>query len=137
MRPITKITILGIRLGVIALVVYWIMMFVGTHLPNVPDAAPKVDDKVMHFSAFFGLALILCYVSEHAPRWKRFGRIAIVALLYAGVDEFTQGFVPQREPDWLDFLADASGIGTAIAFYILAQVIFGRLIAARATSNAA
>ena len=70
MRPITKITILGIRLGVIVLIVYWIVIFVGTHIPEVPDAAPKINDKVMHFGAYCGLTFFLCYVSKPAPRWK-------------------------------------------------------------------
>jgi len=127
MRPTTKITILGTRLGVIVLAVYWILLFVGTHIPVIPANVPKVNDKVMHFTAFFGLAFFLCYVSKPGPRWKRFGRIAAVALLYAAVDEYTQRFVPRRQPDWMDFLANAAGIFSAIACYMLAQIIYQRV----------
>ena len=138
MRPITKITILGIRLGVIALIVYWIAIFVGTHLPVVPDVGPRVSDKTKHFCAYFGLALILCYVSKPGPRWKRFGGIAVLGVCYAAFDEYTQGFVPRRQPDWMDFLADALGVVTAIALYAFAQIVFQYVwksrLASRATS---
>ena len=135
MRPVTKITILGTRLGVIALVVYWILIFVGTHIPEIPDSAPKINDKVMHFCAYFGLTICLCYVSNPGVPWKRFGRIALIALTYAGIDEFTQSFVPTRTADWMDFAADTLGITTAIGFYLLAQAIVRRYLQARTKSG--
>lgn len=127
MRPVTRIKILGIRLGVIALTVYWITIFIGTHLPDVPDVVSLVNDKVKHFAAFFGLTTLLCYVSSRQKRekntlWrgaaKRFGAVAAVALAYAAIDEWSQRFVAGRHPDILDFLADAAGIASAIAVYL-------------------
>ena len=136
MRPITKITILGLRLGVIALIVYWITIFVGTHLPVPPDMGPKVGDKAKHFLAYFGLAFFLCYVSKPGPRWRRFGGIALVTLCYAGFDEYTQRFVPPRQPDWMDFFADASGVTTAVLLYMLAQIVLQYLYKSRLASRA-
>ena len=40
MRPVTKITILGLRLGVVALAVYWAVIFLGTHLPAAVSITP-------------------------------------------------------------------------------------------------
>lgn len=135
MRPVTKITILGTRLGVIALIVYWILIFIGTHIPEIPSSAPKINDKVMHFCAYFGLTTFLCYVSKPNVFWKRFGRIALIALSYAGIDEFTQSFVPSRTADWLDFAADACGTASAIGCYVLAQTVVRRYLLSRGKSS--
>ncbi|MCO8124860.1 VanZ family protein [Stieleria sp. TO1_6] len=126
MRPITGITILGFRLGVIALVGYWITLFLGTHWPAGAEIVPDVSDKVKHFSAFFGLALLCCYVSEsprsdHAATVRRFGMIVVGLMIYAVIDELTQFFSPGRHPDPLDALADTGGIVSAVILYLIAR----------------
>ena len=130
MQPVTKITVLGVRLAIVALVFYWLLMFTGTHLAastlEVADSlAPKVSDKVKHFAAFFLLGTLLCYVTN-SDRWlRRFFSIGLVGMLYAGIDEYTQRFVPGRYPDFYDFVADSLGLWTAIIAYMLAKVLFG------------
>lgn len=126
MRPITKITIVGVRLGVVVLAFYWVLIFVGTHLPSVAGIAPRVNDKVMHFGAYFLLGALLCYITTSTRLPQRFAMIAGVGLLYAAVDEFTQSFVPGRTSDVKDFFADAAGLFTAIAFYAIARTLFRR-----------
>ncbi len=67
MRPVTKITIFGFRLAIVVLAAYWLCIFVGTHLPNmgeIVDLRFEVNDKVKHFSAFFLLGGLLCYVTN-------------------------------------------------------------------------
>ena len=44
-------------------------------------------------------------------------------MLYAGIDEYTQRFVPGRYPDFYDFVADSLGLWSAIAAYILAKLM--------------
>lgn len=122
MRPITGITILGLRLGVIALAVYWIALFAGTHWPSGVQIATEVSDKLKHFTAFFGLALLCCYVTSNPPNdrratAKRFLKITLSLSLYACIDELTQAFIPGRYPDWYDVLADIAGILAAITLY--------------------
>ncbi len=70
MRPVTKITIFGFRLAMVVLGLYWLAIFVGTHLPGALVVTPNVNDKVKHFSAFFVLGGLLCYVTN-SPRWFR------------------------------------------------------------------
>ncbi|TWT50328.1 VanZ like family protein [Rubripirellula amarantea] len=123
MRPVTKISIVGIRLAILVLAVYWIGIFTGTHLPKFADFSPDVNDKVKHFSAFFGLATLLCYVTTSPKLWKRFSIIAVVCMSYAAIDEITQGLVPGRVPDFRDFCADTLGILTAISLYATARWI--------------
>lgn len=126
MRPVTKITIFGFRLAIIVLAFYWICIFVGTHLPNIgeiTDLRLNVNDKVKHFSAFFLLGGLLCYVTN-SQRWLlRFSLIGLVGMVYAAIDEITQSFIPGRYPDVLDFAADSAGLWTAILVYVAAKGI--------------
>ena len=131
MRPVTKITIFGFRLAVVVLAAYWLCLFVGTHLPNMGEILDLrlggihgVNDKVKHFSAFFLLGGLLCYVTN-SPHWfKRFAIIGLVGMLYAAIDEMTQNFIPGRYPDVLDFAADTAGLWTAIAVYVGAKYVY-------------
>ena len=117
MRPVTRLNLFGIRLAILVLAIYWAAIFTGTHLPDVLDFSPKMHDKSKHFLAFFGLATLLCYVTNSQNVIKRFGTIAIACLIYAAVDEVTQAWVPGRVPDFQDFVADAIGVGLAIGGY--------------------
>lgn len=126
MRPVTKITILGIRLGVVVLACYWLTLFVGTHLPAVADFSPKVNDKFKHFGAFFMLGTLMCYVTTSTNLLSRFGCIALVGMAYAAIDEFTQSFVPGRYADPYDFVADSAGLISAIAVYALLRFLLRR-----------
>ncbi|MDM4014438.1 VanZ family protein [Roseiconus lacunae] len=126
MRPVTGIKILGMRLGVVLLVSYWIVLFTGTHLPSTRVIAPQMNDKSKHFGGYFVLALLLCYVSHTNPKRtypnaSRFGSIAAVLFLYGCLDEWSQQFARGRQPDVWDLFADACGITSAILFYIVVK----------------
>ena len=99
MRPVTKITIFGVRLAIVVLSLYWLLIFLGTHLPLSVNIAGQTNDKVKHFSAFFVLGGLLCYVTN-SPRWfLRFTSIGLAGMAYAAIDEWTQRFIPVRVPD--------------------------------------
>ena len=123
MRPVTRLNLFGIRLAILVLSLYWIGIFTGTHLPDVLDFSPKMHDKSKHFLAFFGLATLLCYVTNSQNAIKRFGVIAITCLIYAAVDEVTQAWVPGRVPDFRDFVADSIGVGLAIGAYASLKLV--------------
>ena len=90
---------------------------------EIVDLRFEVNDKVKHFSAFFLLGGLLCYVTN-SPRWlKRFVIIGVVGMTYAAIDEITQNFIPGRYPDVFDFVADAAGLWTAIAIYVAAKYV--------------
>ncbi|TWU02289.1 VanZ family protein [Stieleria varia] len=133
MRPITNITILGARLGVIALVLYWIAIFVGTHLPKMPEFVPTVSDKLKHGVAYFGLGILGCYVSGGTKAAStagtsrlmiRFAVVMVLGIAYAGIDEWTQGMVPGRTPDWKDFQADVVGLAAALVCYLTLRTLW-------------
>lgn len=117
------------RLVVLAgVLLYWGALFVGTHLPGDdridPQHFPQLD-KVIHAAAFAGLALLVC--TGAAGWWRpglQFYLVVICSLaLYAGIDELTQGFVPYRQSDPRDWLADMlgtlAGVGAFAAIYWL------------------
>lgn len=139
MRAVTGIAIFGIRFGVLVLAVYWTALFVGTHLPAGLVPSGGVSDKSKHFLAFAILTLLLLHVTQpesngskrHGigdkekprPRFRYFWILAGVAI-YAIFDEFTQGLIPGRVPDKMDFLADMCGVLVAITldFGILSRI---------------
>ena len=101
-----------------ALAIYWVTIFVGTHLPASIRLTPDVSDKLKHFVAFAGLTFLMCYATTSRRTLARFGTIAAVVLIYAAVDEWSQRFVPRRVPSVGDFLADAAGMLTVMLPYI-------------------
>lgn len=119
MRPVSGIRVFGIRFGILMLSAYWCLIFTGTHLPKIPRGIPRINDKVMHFTAFFVLATLMSYCTNSPQLWKRFGVIAAVCLIYAMIDELTQSLVRGRTTDIYDFIADAAGTLSAIALYLI------------------
>ena len=90
---------------------YWLVMFVGTHRPGSIVHSSGHTDKLYHFGAFFGLAVLLgvCIGCFRAVRlWQYAGIIGGVAC-YGIVDELTQTLAKNRTADPLDWLADICG----------------------------
>jgi len=124
MQPTTKISIFGFRLATVVLGIYWLAIFTGTHLPKIPQSVPLLDDKAIHFTAYFFLVVQMCYATNSTRWFRRFAAIAGIAMIYGAIDELSQGLVPNRTPDLLDYAADVAGIWTAIAFYIGAKYLY-------------
>lgn len=105
----------------IALAVYWLAMFTGTHIPRIPvPMEGGGTDKWLHFGAYAGLGFLLSAVmfarrarsgDELGGRgvFFRIATVVAIGLLYGAADEWLQGFVG-RDPDLWDWYADAAGI---------------------------
>lgn len=96
----------------VALPVYWIVLFIATHAPvvRIPGEFPH-SDKLVHFSAF-GILAFLVWRFAQALRsiGDRFVWAAGAGLIaYAAFDEYLQQFVG-RHTDVADFGADAAGV---------------------------
>lgn len=95
------------------------VIFVASSRPAIPPAFEAVSDKVLHAAAYAVLS-VLC-VRALSNRWA--SRITLgvaaaalaIATAYGASDEIHQHFVPPRQMDALDLLADASGAGIAAA----------------------
>lgn len=97
------------------------MIFLLSDQPVFRSFLFRHSDKLLHALAFGGLAYLLAWgVVRACPGWSLF-RVLLVAVLvtvaYGGLDEFHQSFVPRREPDLLDLLADGVGaLGAVLVF---------------------
>jgi len=79
----------------------------------IPTLSFPYADKLAHATiyAVYG-ALLLRALWLSSPRLA--GVIVVVPVVlyvagFGGIDEFYQGFVPHRTPEWLDWVADMSG----------------------------
>ncbi len=102
----------------IALPVYWIALLAATHYPRVriPGELPS-SDKVVHFVAFGVLAALFWRFLAARPRPVTAATVwiaALVLVLYATLDEYTQQFVG-RYTDLADWVADLAGILCVLA----------------------
>jgi VanZ family protein len=89
-------------------------------LPNLPTFGFVWEDKILHTTAYFvfGLSLIFFLISNFQNLLLK--SIALIAFsigaFYGITDEVHQLFVPGRQSDILDWVADVVGILLSIAF---------------------
>jgi VanZ family protein len=81
--------------------------------PMLPSAI-NFWDKAQHALGFFGLTwlALLAYPRKARPQ------LGVVLLLLGGAIELAQWATGWRQGDWLDLLADAVGISTALALWL-------------------
>lgn len=97
-------------------------LFVGGHHPASAHMIPAPWDKAAHLSLFALLGVLL------KLRWPRLPApliLVLCALLGLG-DEIHQSFVPGRQPDWADGLADILGCSLGLATLHYRQRFFGQ-----------
>jgi VanZ family protein len=131
-------------LAVLAIGLYWAMLFLLTHLPGeVDEVRPKRRvphlDKLAHAAAFAGLAALACVAATAFRPVTPSVLVGIAGVLaaYAAVDELTQGWIRDRTPDLRDWLADMLGMLAGMGAFLLARrALVGRLAKA-ATAPAA
>jgi VanZ family protein len=107
----------------LALVCYWLALFVSTHLPTeVVSVAVTTSDKTIHVIAYAGLALLLAMAWHVAVGPVTFRHLCLAWLalvVYGAVDEWTQ--IPVgREASVGDWLADALGAAIGLAIFACA-----------------
>ena len=106
----------------IALVVYWAVLCVGTHVPGGVIVTPPTSDKVLHAVAYLGLTLLLVLLSRHLgwQRWRLYAGTLLIASCYGAMDELGQILVPGRNADVNDWAADVLGAVAGLTLYWLA-----------------
>ncbi len=89
----------------------------------VPEGVVDIDltgiDKIVHLAAWFGLALLA------ALGWPRWRGLALIGLPLVGLALEVAQQGAGRDFDWLDALANAAGIGLAVAL----SAVITRLLA--------
>lgn len=106
---------------------YWVLIFVGTHLPMPPKTHVNVNDKLQHAGAYAGLAfLLLAAARAFKPRrLSTYVVVVLIGLAYGAADELTQLLVPNRSAEVLDWTAD--GVGLVIGAVCFAVIDFAIL----------
>lgn len=77
--------------------------------PRPPPEAGLLWDKLNHLAAFGSLA-----VAGYLGFQRRWVPVALCLLAYGGLIEVLQSFIPLRNGEWVDLLADAIGIGSGL-----------------------
>ncbi len=98
------------RLAIVVLVVYWIMLFTGTHIRIPPEKTLGVNDKALHLNGYWALGMLLALVImlRSGPKWSRAAMVVATVAAYGAVDEWTQLLV-DRDCDFYDWVADIVG----------------------------
>ncbi|MFQ5794488.1 MAG: VanZ family protein [Candidatus Bipolaricaulia bacterium] len=103
----------------ITLLGYTGLIFYLSNQPSIPMPArfPGLD-KLFHWGEY--LVLTLLAIQVIVPKsGKAMVGVVIGCLIYAASDELHQMFVPGREADVFDGLADAAGVLTAVLSFSL------------------
>jgi VanZ family protein len=111
------------------LIVYWLIMFTGTHWPHVSlEGYPSNFDKVLHFTGYAGFGfLIAVWVSTKRPFGRRdFAAAFAVIFAYAIFDEVTQPYFG-RDCEFLDMVADWIGGLSGLGVFLVLRVALRRL----------
>ena len=107
------------------LIFYWALIFILTTLPgNMLPHTIKLSDKIEHILAYFGLAFLLSFaIRFFRENYLILSRIFLslgISFLYGSFDELHQMFIPKRQADFLDLMADTLG---AILGILIAELI--------------
>ncbi len=105
--------------------VYWISLFIGTHVPHGVRGIGRVNDKLLHFGAYAGLAFLLA-AALTSLRVKHGALLLpiVIAALYGCFDELSQLAVQGRHADIADWAADVFGAGVGVfAFGVLSLLV--------------
>jgi VanZ family protein len=108
--------------------VYWLAMFVGTHVPlsRPPANDPYSLDKLLHAAAFAGLAFLVTAVGWACGfrSWKLYASVFVILAVYGIFDEASQAFVRRREADPIDWLADLAGTLLGVTAFVLGRQLW-------------
>jgi len=107
--------------GLVSLL-YITALLLGTHWPTLPAIGPENTDKVLHFSAYAGLAFLLSLTIfwSRKVRWWHFILMFIAVAAFGGCDELTQPPFG-RTADWFDWFADLGGATVGVLLGVAAN----------------
>lgn len=100
-----------VTLSRLSFVLFWpalALIVWGELAPHPPDVLPGASDKVLHFIAYFGLA-VLATAALVKPRTVLIAVLTLVAI--GGALEILQSFTG-RDAEWLDEAANSLGVIT-------------------------
>ena len=99
-------------------------------LSSIPISQPSpahAYDKLVHlleYALIGGCYLNLATGGFRVSGWRRMGVALLAVFVLAMVDEAYQSFIPGRQPDWLDVLADSAGAGLFVVAWGLRRLLW-------------
>ncbi|MCP4633964.1 MAG: VanZ family protein [candidate division Zixibacteria bacterium] len=110
--------------GYFPAVVYAALIVTLSSIPRLtaPDIGFRPSDKLLHFMEYFIFGILWMRVfklSVKSGRIPIYLILIIYSVIFAGLDEFHQKFVPMRKMDFWDFVADITGILAAAGIFYL------------------
>jgi VanZ family protein len=119
------------RVWLLILLGYWVILFVSTHIPNQLLGPPgRISDKILHFSAFCMLALLVALNAEWQfgeMCWRHYAILAIVMAVFGALDEILQQFV-NRHCSFKDWVADICGMIVGLWLYYIFRSSLRKLV---------
>jgi hypothetical protein len=109
-------------LFIAALVLYWPVIFLFAHMPNVPGwiLRTQMSDKTLHYLGYLLLVFLWWFSIYPSQRPTLFSRplwfTVAMMLVYGATDEWLQRFT-HRTPDIMDFAADMLGVLTGLIIF--------------------
>jgi VanZ family protein len=131
-------TLAGFTSYTLPVILFSLFIFLISALshPPAPDFNFEWGDKINHAGAF-GIMMLLAFraarwlLPNHSPR-VQIAMAFLYCILYGATDEIHQAYVPNRQADIYDWIADAVGASLAAVTAMmiqrtwLAKVLFGR-----------
>lgn len=109
-------------------VAFLLAMFVGTHMPARAEAFMSNTDKILHFMAYFSLAMFLLISGELTIgplKPIHFFSVWLACTLYGAMDEITQ--IPVgRDCDVADWVCDVLGATAALTVFRIVRPLLDR-----------
>ncbi len=99
-------------------IIYMAVIFAGSSASHLPDIPGGFSDKVAHACEYAVLGLLVARALA-GPRWLSIplsvaAAAVVLCALYGVSDEYHQLFVPGRDFDPRDMMADALGASAAV-----------------------
>jgi VanZ family protein len=117
-----------VSLVYIPLIIYWIMLLIGTSLPVDRLPSFHMSDKIIHSLAYFGLSILVYMTLLYQRKSKLFFDKStlitiLICLIYGIIDELHQLVIPGRFADTFDWFADSSGtlVGVLVINFLIKQ----------------
>lgn len=94
---------------------------IASSLPMGPNSSLTVPDYLLHGLEFAALGFLVIRMLhpgfQEALRPSAFVLAFLLSLLFGGLDELRQGFVPGRDPSLVDLASDTAGILVGLLIY--------------------
>ena len=92
-----------------------ILILVATMMPGeVGESSVRFADKVVHFGLFFFLSINICFKYQ---QHEKLIEIIVWGIFFGLMTEVMQQFVPERDMDLYDGIADTLGVIVGLYIY--------------------